>query len=530
MMSLIAASLILAANLYSPGQYGKAMGDGLELAPSRGPSAALNNVCPGRVTLTGIDVSYYQDTINWNSVAADGVTFALVRVSHGLQFRDSEFEANWANARAAGIHTGVYQYFEPGEDSIAQADLLLDAMGPLMRGDLPPVIDVESTGGLDGPQVAAAVRTWVEHVEDALGVKPIIYTGPYFWQDNVGSDEFGEYPLWIAHYGTDCPLTPTPWLAWNFHQFTDSGSVNGVSGNVDTNSFNGTLDALLALGRDEAPTCGTIAAGGGTIDNGADCLRLFGNSEFWRDEPVGAGGSLVWTNATDFPDPGNYATWQLWFDEAGEYQIEVYIEGSIAESMQAAYVVDHAGGTDTVVVDQSSASGWVSLGTFGFETGARYDLRLDDNTGESVDAQRAIVVDALRVTATGVGAESDDGSDGATDGPGAGEPDGGQGTDGAAGSDSATDGGTFDPALPPATDKGDEGCSCRTDSDSSAWMLLLIVAGMRRRSQELLRRPRGCSGRGSRSRSRTHRAAQSVASAVGDPGAAAKVRSGRSWC
>ena len=491
---MIAATVILAANLYSPGEYGKAMGDGLsELEPGGGPVAALNNVCPGDVTLTGIDVSYYQDTVDWNAVAADGVTFALIRVSHSLQFFDPEFDTNWANARAAGVHSGVYQYFEPDEDPIAQADLLLDAMGPLMPGDLPPVIDVESTAGMSGPQIGAAVQAWVDHVESELGVKPIIYTGPYFWQDNVGSDAFGEYPLWIAHYGTNCPLTPTPWEVWNVHQFTDSGSVNGVPGNVDTNTFNGDLDDLLALGTDQVPICGTLTADGGVIDNGDDCLRLLGNSEFWRDESIGEGGSLVWTNATDNADPSNSAIWQLWFDEVGEYEVEVYIEEGFAETTQAAYVIEHAGGSETVTIDQSAESGWVSLGTFEFDGETRYDVRLDDNTGEPNDGEFAIVVDALRVTGMGVAGGSDDESDGGSDdaaddsgGGNNGGDTGGDddsdddGEDDVAGTGDGTDGETFNPALPPAA-SGDDGCGCTTNRDAPSWALFFLVAGLIRR-------------------------------------------------
>ena len=115
--------------------YGNALGDGLRLS-DHAPEPTQSVVCADGETLMGIDVSYYQCEIDWNSVAADGVTFAWVRVSHSLQFFDPQFEANLAGARAAGVHTGVYQYFEPSEDPVAQADLLLESMGPLLPGDV----------------------------------------------------------------------------------------------------------------------------------------------------------------------------------------------------------------------------------------------------------------------------------------------------------------------------------------------------------------------------------------------------------
>ncbi len=483
-MNVIVSSLILAANLLAPGDHGAVMGDGLRFQPEYPePVAALNNVCADPETLHGIDVSYYQGTIDWDAVAG-AVDFALIRVSHSTEFFDPEFDANWAGARAAGLPAGVYQYFEPDEDPIAQADLLLDHMGPLMPGDLPPVIDVESTAGQSGAQIGMAVQAWLEHVETALGVRPIIYTGPYFWQDNVGSDMFEDYPLWIAHYGTECPLTPTPWQRWDFHQYTDSGATAGIAGNVDQNTFNGTLDDLLALGTDEIPICGVIAADGGTIDNGDDCYQLSGNSMFWREEAAGQGGSLVWTNATDFADASNYATWRLWFEEAGEYELEVHIEPGYAETEQAVYQVTHADGMTDVAVDQSSADGWVSLGTFAFTADAEHRVRLDDNTGEANDAELAIVFDAFRVTAVGGNGGS---SDGAADTEGEPEPDGGETGEpqGTTTEGEAPDAGSSEGAggvLPPgAADEGDDGCGCRTTSAPPGGLLLLLVVFVRRR-------------------------------------------------
>ena len=148
--------------------YGNALGDNLE--GLQGPVDPVEiEVCAGAETLRGIDVSYYQGDIDWNAVAADGISFAWVRVSHSTQFFDPQFDANLAGARAAGIHTGVYQYFEPTEDPIAQADFLLDHMGPLQPGDMPPMIDVESADTV-APAVAMADYTrWLR----ALPGKPV---------------------------------------------------------------------------------------------------------------------------------------------------------------------------------------------------------------------------------------------------------------------------------------------------------------------------------------------------------------------
>jgi len=110
--------------------------------------------CGDGPTVTGMDVSYYETSIDWDAAHAAGIDFAFVRVSDGLQFIDPKFPAYWAGARAAGVIRGAYQFFRPAQDPIAQADLLLDRIGPVEPDDLPPVIDVEVSGGLSTAEVA----------------------------------------------------------------------------------------------------------------------------------------------------------------------------------------------------------------------------------------------------------------------------------------------------------------------------------------------------------------------------------------
>lgn len=203
-------------------------------------------VCADGEQRPGIDVSYYQGNINWNAVAQDGIEFAITRVNHG-GFMDPEFDDNWAAIRQVGLVRGAYQYFDAGGDPVAQATTLINKVGMLEPGDLPPVIDVESTDGQGPTAIANNVRTWLDMVEGALGRKPIIYTGSYFWNDNVGTDEFNDHPLWIAHYTSNCPNLPTAWGRWTMWQYTSSGSVAGIGGNVDRNRFNGPIEALHDL-------------------------------------------------------------------------------------------------------------------------------------------------------------------------------------------------------------------------------------------------------------------------------------------
>lgn len=203
-------------------------------------------VCAQGETIEGIDVSYYQDTVDWAAVAGSGREFAIARINHG-SFIDPQFEVNWPGIRDAGMIRGSYQYFEPGDDVAYQANIAIDHVGVLGPGDLPVTLDVETTSGVGPAAVAAAVGEWLDLVEAGTGKRPFIYTGKYFWNDNVQSDAFADVPLWIAAYGPPCPDTPDPWDDWMMWQYSSTGTVPGIDGPVDLNVFNGDVRALEAF-------------------------------------------------------------------------------------------------------------------------------------------------------------------------------------------------------------------------------------------------------------------------------------------
>ncbi|MCA9580173.1 MAG: hypothetical protein KC416_00175 [Myxococcales bacterium] len=386
------------------------------------PIAAIHEeltVCANGPTLNGIDVSHWQGKINWDAVKGDGISFAIIRASHGTGTIDKEFDRNWAEAKRVGIKRGVYQYFEPGQDPVAQANLMLDMMGPFEPGDLPPVIDVETTGGLGAAAVVASITKWIQTVEAATGVKPMIYSGLYFWKDNVGnSTAFKDYPFWIAQYGRQCPDLPSAWSDWVFFQTSDSGKVAGISGDVDTNLFNGDMTALEAFAggmtqcgdgvcnggengatcQADCPVCESVTRDGRIIDNGDLCLELGGNITYWREAAAGHGGSLRWTYTTDKAEAANFCAWNLDFDASGRYKLEVHTPAPYSQSKQAAYEVGHDGEVSERKIDQGLVDGWISLGEFRFAVGPDQYVFLGDNTGEHNDRKVQLVCDALRVT------------------------------------------------------------------------------------------------------------------------------------
>lgn len=376
-------------------------------------------VCGKGPTVKGIDVSYYQGTINWTSVKADNVRYAFIRVSDGTTFSDPKFGANWAGAKAQGILRGAYQFFRPNQDPIAQADMLIDAIGGAVEpGDLPPVIDVEADGGLTPAQVESKVRQWVNHVKAAIGREPIIYTGFYFWRDQVGAPDLTQSPLWHAQYTTaTCPNIAPPWDDWAFWQYSSAGTVAGIGGNVDMNRFNGTYEELVALTNVTPPvSCGEIDAAGGIVDDGDPCFRAGGPPASLRTvSTVGEGGDLIWTHTTEDATEANFAQWNLRLAEAGRYKVEVSTPAAFAQSTQALYVIQAGTETHEVAIDQTAGDGWQSLGEYEFAGGPDQFVHLGDNTGEPLAGNTQLVFDSVRLTRMSAPSDPTDPTDPTTD-------------------------------------------------------------------------------------------------------------------
>ena len=187
--------------------------------------------------LSGIDVSKWQGTVNWKSVQQAGIAFAFARATYGGSEVDSYFSENWQGIKAAGILRGAYHFFLAADDPAQQAEFFIRTVGSLDPDDLPPVIDVESASGVSS-NLAADVQTWLTTVEQGLGRRPIIYTAPSYWNENL-TGGFGDYPLWVAEYGVSSPKAVNGWTDWTFWQYSSTGKVAGVNTAVDLDDFKG---------------------------------------------------------------------------------------------------------------------------------------------------------------------------------------------------------------------------------------------------------------------------------------------------
>ena len=203
---------------------------------------------PSHYSIHGIDVSRYQERISWDAVhnmEVDEIKlgFVFIKATEGSARTDPYFKRNWEKSKEAGMVRGAYHFFITTRDGSEQAKNFAHAV-KLESGDLPPVLDVEKTGGVAPAVIRKEVKKWCAYIESYYGVKPIIYTNADFYSVYL-QGYLDDYPLWVAHYLQ--PHQPRITRDWAFWQHSESGRVAGIWGSVDFNVFNGDSVAFRSL-------------------------------------------------------------------------------------------------------------------------------------------------------------------------------------------------------------------------------------------------------------------------------------------
>jgi lysozyme len=195
---------------------------------------------PVNYSIHGIDVSKYQDAIDWGLVKDMKVgdvrlSFAFIKATEGLGNEDAYFQRNWRKARDAGLARGAYHFFLSTKSGKAQAENFINSV-ELMPGDLPPVLDIEQTYGVPPEKMRERAKEWLQTVSGYYHIVPIIYTNVDFYRQYL-KDDFDGYPLWVAHYLQK--ERPRVYRDWAFWQHSEAGRVNGILTRVDFDVFNG---------------------------------------------------------------------------------------------------------------------------------------------------------------------------------------------------------------------------------------------------------------------------------------------------
>ncbi|MGD9483068.1 lysozyme [Streptomyces sp. TRM70308] len=211
----------------------------------------------------GIDVSHWQGAINWSAVKSAGIDFAYIKATEGTSFTDPRFDTNYPAAHRAGLVRGAYHFARPNySGGAAQAHFFASNGGAWSRDNqtLPGVLDIEHnpSGAMCYGLSTTQMRTWVHDFYTAYkartGRDMVIYTTASWWNTCTGNwtGMRDKAPLWVAHWHVAAPRIPSGFPTWTFWQYTASGRVAGIAGDVDRNKFNGSMSRLLALANNTA--------------------------------------------------------------------------------------------------------------------------------------------------------------------------------------------------------------------------------------------------------------------------------------
>jgi len=192
----------------------------------------------------GIDVSHYQNNIDWNEVLTQDIDFVFIKASEGQMMRDQHFAYNWERLGEKDVRRGAYHFFRPTIDAGLQAKNYTNFVR-LKMGDMPPVLDAEILDKSTPKKLRKGMKTWLETIEKTYHIRPIIYTNLNFYKDHL-QGHFDGYPLWIARYNT-VPPRLIGQEEWQFWQYGNRGRIKGIEGDVDFNVFCGDSIELAKL-------------------------------------------------------------------------------------------------------------------------------------------------------------------------------------------------------------------------------------------------------------------------------------------
>lgn len=197
----------------------------------------------------GIDVSHWQGAINWRQVADAGPEYVYIKATQGATYTDPRLNANAAGASANRQIFGCYHFLSANTSLQGQIDNFIRRYEPLHTdSNYPPCMDLEwdyNSAGVDRwaskskAFIGDKAAGWMNAIKSEFGVEPVFYTNKSWWESRLGADNdiLKDFGVWMSRYGgygNDEPamMDGYKWVMW---QFTDRGSISGVSGGIDVN-------------------------------------------------------------------------------------------------------------------------------------------------------------------------------------------------------------------------------------------------------------------------------------------------------
>lgn len=189
----------------------------------------------------GIDLSHYNEAVPWHDLSVhvdrqgvyharrtDGysapLVFCYVKATEGADVRDEQFDDYYELARHAFYVRGAYHIFSSMSAAADQARNYIQTVR-LLKGDLPPILDIEKTTAerMGRTALVRGVKQWLDLVERHYGVRPIIYVSDFVKRDYLDVPSLRSYHFIVARYVADASqMASTDWTIW---QFSENGRI-----------------------------------------------------------------------------------------------------------------------------------------------------------------------------------------------------------------------------------------------------------------------------------------------------------------
>lgn len=191
----------------------------------------------------GIDVSKWNKEIDWESVAASGVEFVIIRCGYrgsktGALVEDPYFQRNIEGAEAAGLKVGIYFFTQATTEveAVEEASMAL-MLSRNYKLALPIFIDTEGAGGsgradgLDTETRTAVCEAFCRTIENAGGFNAGVYASKNWYEKNLNTQNLSDYTIWLAQYSRAATYEGD----YDLWQYTSAGTIEGISTRVDLN-------------------------------------------------------------------------------------------------------------------------------------------------------------------------------------------------------------------------------------------------------------------------------------------------------
>jgi GH25 family lysozyme M1 (1,4-beta-N-acetylmuramidase) len=185
----------------------------------------------------GIDISRYEDGVDFAKVKASGINIVYIKATEGTTIINPYLKEQAIGAKAACLKVGFYHFLRAKtiHNAIQQARFFVNTISGL-HYDARLVLDLETDESLTRKTLSRVAKAFLVEVKAMTGTIPVIYSFTDFINSYLNYT-LAHYPLWLADYNVNQPISNKIWNRWVGWQYTSTGAVPGISGDVDLNAF-----------------------------------------------------------------------------------------------------------------------------------------------------------------------------------------------------------------------------------------------------------------------------------------------------